>query len=484
MISVDGQDNHVSTCRLDISGDGYRIASLTIFEETIQLNIWDASTGSCVSRLRDPGRLQPDTCIAFLSNGPDLLFWSKDGIFYRWNSVTGDMLSSYELPAGPRARISVSRCGSQIAISSQGTVNVWKMNEENNVTDLQKPLFSLSRDEAQTLHSVSLIKLDNQRLFLFECEAIVLLGKRASPHATIWDIQTGLKIFSMRFDGRARVVAICGEIKRMAIIIEGSMQIWDIESGTLLGQLAGNAAAFSPTEMVAASVAHSGVLGTWDIGAMQLGSNSNTSDTASHPCTSVSASRSGRDVISAYSQSKAVLIWNMFERTCLKLNVPDLRHPVVMSPDGLYFVCGTHDGNSPDGWSLYETKSQQLLYHWRDPDCTTPRQSPTFSEDSTRIAVQLSLSFTGFDKVIRVLDIRSGRQLCEIKGDGTVFFLDGLSLLVAHRTGYEIFKLSSGIYIKFLSTFFKWGPDVKLGGNPHTRRNHPWHGPNAYYPPF
>ncbi|KIO15809.1 hypothetical protein M407DRAFT_86724, partial [Tulasnella calospora MUT 4182] len=172
--STDAPETHVSTCSLDISTDGTRIASSIRFEDAVQLDIWDAITGSRIFRLGDLGTFQRDTFIAFLPN----------------------------------------------------------------------------------------------------------------------------------------------ESKRMAITTtELPMQIWDIESGTLLAHFGGDAsgvihAAFSPTEMVVASVDNSGVLRTWDIGPIHSGSNSNASETDSHPCRSVSASRSGRNVVSACSGTRVVL-WNI-----------------------------------------------------------------------------------------------------------------------------------------------------------------------------
>lgn len=310
--------------------------------------------------------------------------------------------------------------------------------------------------------------LDNQRLFLLEGKTAVLRGEKIFADATPWDIQTGLEITRMRLEGWATVVAICRESKRMAVIIhdQGSIQIWDIESWTLLGRIAGHAAAFSPTEMVVASISHPGGLRTWDIGSMQFGNHSNTSDTVAHPCTSLSASRSGTDVISAYSQSRAVFIWKISEQTCLELNVPDLFYPVVMSPDGLYFLCATCDSGHRYMWSLYETKSQQLLHQWRNHDTSIPLLIAAFSEDSTRVAVSSYESLTGRGSFIEVFDIHSGQELPEInfilQFGGMAFLPDGTSLLVIHEAGYEVFNIQSGTN----SGSSKWGSDFEFRTTP------------------
>ncbi|KIO19220.1 hypothetical protein M407DRAFT_223477 [Tulasnella calospora MUT 4182] len=488
IISTDASDTDVSACSLDISADGTRIASsmriarlifqgLTLFSHLTQLNIWDAITGSCIFLLHNICSFlhEPGPFIAFSPNGLELRCWSKNGTLSRWDSITGRMLSSHEFPVKDCYKISVSRCGSLILTEHHQTsmvqhfdkvLTIWEVREGGVVSPLQAllPNPQDSADPGASYH------IDRPLLLITECHTFDF-----DTTAKFWDYQKGLEIKRMTFSGSPRCVTICEESKRMAITTtQLPMQIWDIESGTLLAHCGGDAsgvihAAFSPTEMVVASVDNFGVLRTWDIDPIHSGSNSNASETDSHPCRSVSASRSGKNVVSACSGTRVVL-WNIAEQTSLNLEVPNLDDDVIMSPDGLYFICGTETDSSltNPGWALYETKSLQPLYTWSSRDSSRPlygtfflydstlSRYATFSPDSGRIAVIVPTG-RGEHHKIEVLDIHHRKILWEVDRDtivrGIAFFPEGTSLAVVYEDGYEVFDALSGgeIYREFAS---------------------------------
>ncbi|KAG8896971.1 hypothetical protein FRC01_011543, partial [Tulasnella sp. 417] len=297
-----------------------------------------------------------------------------------------------------------------------------------------------------------------------------------STFVSLWDYQTGLEIKGIGFSDFVETAAMCKEKKRMAIVSTGSpIQIWDIGSATLLAQLdeyasAGIKVAFSPTEMILASISDRGMLRTWDINASLFGSNPNASETDPHACMAVSASRSGRNVISMYLGKEAILLWNTAEQTCLELNVPSLDHPLVMSSDGLYFVCATSDSSLHNGWVLYETKSLHCVYTWRDDSFSNSYQFPSryaaFSEDSRLIAVTFPERPYNHRASIEVLDVHHKKKLSElnlaVRVEGMSFLPNGASLMIVHEAGYEIFNVLGEAKSEFS---FKWN----LGPEPRTR---------------
>ncbi|KAG8908473.1 hypothetical protein FRC01_007358, partial [Tulasnella sp. 417] len=296
-----------------------------------------------------------------------------------------------------------------------------------------------------------------------------------STFVSLWDYQTGLEIKGIGFPDFVKAAAMCKEKKKMAIVSTGSpIQIWDIGSATLLAQLdeyasTGIKAAFSPTEMIVASISDRGMLRTWDINASLFASNPNASETAPHACIAVSASRSGRNVISMYLGKAAILLWNTAEQTCLELNVPFLDDPLVMSSDGLYFVCATSNFSAHNGWVLYETKSLHCVYTWRDDSFLNSYQFPSrfaaFSEDSRLIAVTLPGRSYGDHASIEVLDVHHRKKLSgldlAVRIEGMSFLPNGASLMIVHKAGYEIFNVLGEAKSEFS---FKWN----LGPEPQT----------------
>ncbi|KIO19223.1 hypothetical protein M407DRAFT_31150 [Tulasnella calospora MUT 4182] len=473
IISTDASDTDVVACSLDISADGTRIASSIEFEDAVQFEIWDAITGSRIFRLGDLAPCQHNTFIAFLPNGLELLCWSTNGTFSRWDSITGSVLSSHELPVKDRYNISVSRCGSRIVTICNTGLTIWEVRGDGVVSPLQ---VHLPRDQGDLSAKMPFL-IDPSLVLIVDDPAGLFIPNRFShTPVKVWDYQKGLESQRMTFRGHPRCVTVCEKSRRMAITTtQLPMQIWDLESGTLLAYCGGDAsvvmhAAFSPTEMAVASVDSSGVLRTWDIGPIHSGNNSNASETDSHPCRSVSASRSGKNVVSACSGTRVVL-WNIVEQTSLNLDVPSLDGHVIMSADGLYFICNIGEPSvlAPSGWALYKTEPLQPLYTWYSLNVGRSERA-TFSPDGGRIAVTVPAEGFNHQK-IEVLDIHHMKILWEAgikdRVSGIAFFPEGTSLAVVYEHGYEIFNTLSGGESEFsadwnLGSEFEFG--FRLGG--------------------
>ncbi|KAG8964520.1 hypothetical protein FRC00_001933, partial [Tulasnella sp. 408] len=256
------QDTQVSAFSLDISADGTRIASSMKGEEEIQLHIWDAIVGCSISRLGGPGDFPPDTCIVFLPDSPELLSWSENGILHRWNSVTGNLIQAYKLPFESPVTISVSRHASVLGIKDLDEGEIWTY-EDGILTPMEALIPWKEYGENGCILDQAFL-LDNHRvLFILNAHP---LGPGFSTLVSVWDSKTGREIKEISFPDYARVAAICKERKRMAIVsTELPMQIWDIESATLLAEVddytfVGTHAAFSPTEMTVASIDNHGAL--------------------------------------------------------------------------------------------------------------------------------------------------------------------------------------------------------------------------------
>ncbi|KAG8961352.1 hypothetical protein FRC00_012494 [Tulasnella sp. 408] len=472
IISIYGQDTPVSAFSLDISADGARIASSKKGEEETHLHIWDSITGSCISRLGEPGRFPPDTSIAFLPDAPELLSWSENGMLHRWNSVTGGLVQAYKLPVETSVKISLSPHGSILAIKDLDQAGVWTY-EGGIFTPVEAHIPWQEYGENDFLLDEAFL-LDTKRVLFVLNESPLIPG--GCTLVSLWDYQNGLEIKTITFSAHAKVAGLCKETKRMAILTtELPIQIWDIESATLLAQLdeyapTGIRAAFSPTDMLLASVDEHGSLRTWDISPPLSRSNPNALETDRHACTIVSASRSGNDVISMYSGSTtAVLLWNIAEKTCVELNLPNLDLSLEMSSDGLYVVCATVYVGIHSGWVLYETRSLQCVYSWNYTGSKYYRPDgfvnlhAAFSEDSKLVAVTLPESSWDNHASIEVLDIDQRRKLLEldlpVQLKGMAFLPEGASLVIVHKAGYDIYSVSSGSKSEFTT---KWGPELEL----------------------
>lgn len=445
VFSIGPQDDFAYHCHLDISGDGSRIASLVTSWPEAQLNIWETNTGSCILRLGAPGLNESKGAIAFSQDGRELLYLSRNGAFIRWNSTTGIMVSSHKLSVEHAECICISRCGSLIAIQDSKSLRIWDVSEDETMTPIQPLLPDHLQPSDIRINKVFL--LDNQRILALSSSD----GLADAPTtATLWNYQSGLESIRITLPLYARAVAICKENKRLVIEnINAPMQIWDLDTGTLSVQLAGYtstricAAAFSPTEMVIASVDESCALRTWDISSVHSRGNLDNSETGMGSCGDISASRNGNEVIGTCSGSELVLIRNISEQTCLKLNVPKLGGSVRMSPDGLYFVCITAGERLCLGYDLFETKSLQCLYSWPPAGELSPSFA-AFSEDSRLIAVTRDGGSWGAS--LEVLDIHERKMLCDVQIGGPLndiaFLPKGTSVLALDVGGYEIIDIT------------------------------------------
>ncbi|KAG8946436.1 hypothetical protein FRC04_011882 [Tulasnella sp. 424] len=431
---------------LDISGDGTRIAVLSQpFEGRSQIDIWDATTRALVSRIDIPD----DSELLFWRfaaspNGRELLTLSKSSILRRWNSATGEVTSTYPLGVEDWISGTVSRCGSFIAIQDRDSLRIWKLRDDDTFT-LTQVLANKIDPKSLYLPRVSI--LHNQR--------VIVLMDRASY--ILWDYTTGQELNTIKiptFDS----MAICNEGRRMAVVTRSSvLQIWDIESGTMLGQLVlltsdVKRLAFSSTGMEIATISSDNTLRTWDISDILPGGCSSTPEMAFHDWTRLEASRSGTRVIGFCDATDIVGLWNIYEPNYSRLDFPKPLAPIAMSPDGSCFAVDIPHYPEFTELIIYETESLEHLhtFPFNDPLHWSSRSGRSiFSEDSRRVATWVSWKKDQVDTgAIKVWDIHQRKMLYEDTFPmwilGLAFFPDGESVVVTHKDGHLILHLLSG----------------------------------------
>lgn len=474
IISINEQCNDGLVRCLDVSEDGSRIASCTLRQERgTEIDVWDATTGACISHSVDHEHV---FYIQFIKSGQNTLehlTFSTMGSLRRWNSATGESTFAHKIHFADCFSMATSRCGTTIATQDAQCLRVWEIQGNNSMCPLQE----LANEKQHSNHaSGDIFILDNQRLISY----MTLFSNGVSPSSIVklWDYRTGLELKKMEIPVLISRMAICNKGELMAAVFasSNSMKTWDIKNWTAGKELPGHnfavlALALSPTEMVVAATSFDRTLRTWDIGETVFTDDVFTLETNMPLQGSLSASHDGNCVAGIIGGSETALLWNISEQSRSAFKLPARGYSAEVSPDGRYVACGIHKEPQNPGCVLYDTKSLERLHMWRPSqdlkgeDFSAP--PAVFSRDSKRIAV----SFVAYDTTVppcsevEVWDIHKCQKLYAashhlITGAlGIAFSPDGMSLFIASDDTCLILDVLSGTHVKEIKWQAPNGPE-------------------------
>jgi len=404
------------------SPDGTKIASAGV-DGTAK--IWDAISGEKLLVLKGTsgGPIAEAGFVWFAAFSPDGRFLATAGgdrVVRIWDVTTGEERSTFYAHDNHIFHLTFSPDGSRLATASwDGTSKVWDVltGEE---------LLSLSEADGGRPEYVA-FSPDGTRL------AVAVLAGVAEGWVTIWDVDTGQSLMTLRGHNsyvRSAVFSPDGSL----IVSTGddrTSKIWDAEEGSLLTILSGHTdtiveAAFSPDGRRLVTASWDGVAKVWDV---ETGQELFALAGHSDSIWSVAFSPDGNRILTASSDGTA-RVWNASHGGDYQIlvNGPPITAQegakVAYSPDGTRLAVAYSDTTA----KVWDVTSGKLLFSLTGhTDAVT---SIAYNADGTRIA-------TGSrDMTAKIWDAVTGSEIATFKGHsdfvvGVAFSPDGSRLATA-----------------------------------------------------
>ena len=250
------QLEHASWVRgLAISPDGALVVGSALRND---LRIWDAKTGQSRFKLFGNASSGGKRLIRFTSDGKRLIAWCDDEYLRVWEVRNGKLLAEHSTrPPGEkidendpfaetmRLRMAmgmgaadISEDGSAFALAAATTV---RLIDPTTGTERQK--LDVGPD------SISGIALspDGKRLFVAnhgkQIQTKLANGQTQFSNApenpvSVWDVATGKPLWTAMVEGSWPGLAYSPDGKRVAVVKEARVRIWDAASGIAVGQIA------------------------------------------------------------------------------------------------------------------------------------------------------------------------------------------------------------------------------------------------------
>jgi WD40 repeat protein len=201
---------------VEFSPDGRQIAAITPDQEVW---IWDVNTAAVLRTLHKPDSRRFGS-IAYSPDGRHLA-GGVDGAIYLWDATDGRLVRTYRGIGGSAGRVSFWPDAGVIAASSSRVgVQFWDADGGQEGTQLPGSLLALSPDGrlAALEERWSLRQPGGNRILLFDLDAgLERLAIRGLPPSEV-----------------PRPAAFDREARRLAVLVEDAIQIWDTARGTEL----------------------------------------------------------------------------------------------------------------------------------------------------------------------------------------------------------------------------------------------------------
>jgi len=386
--SFEGHTDVVSS--VSFSADGRRALSSS-YDQTVI--VWDLEAAPTIRSAESHS--EPITSVQFSPDGASLLTGSKDSTLILWSAESGQSIRRFGTrePAGagrPRTSDAVATAtftpDGQLAISgSYSRITQWRVESAEAIRSFETRssfVVALSPDGQRALTS------SRDPFFVLRC----------------WDTETGQvlpiddEISSCCLDPEGRHVLTGGR--------DGSLRLWDVESGKLARTLEGHGSAitsvsFTPDGSIAVSASEDNRVTIWWV---ESGEALGSRDGERGPITCAVMSDDGQRLF-ARARSGALMFWDLESREHQRSGDYGPWHPAACpSPDGRSVLSGDRDGKVV----LFDARSGKGIRSFeRHAGEIT---SLCFSADARR-----GLSGAA-DKTVVLWDLESGQALRSFEG--------------------------------------------------------------------
>lgn len=480
------------------SRDGQQLASAA---DDLSVVVWDVRTGQALHRLE--GHFDRVTSVAFSPTQDYLVSGSEDFTLILWDAVTGESLLRFEDHIGGVTSVAFSPDGRFIASGSRDTtINIWgaETGEIGNrlyghntaVTSVAfspdgKQLLSAGEDgtsvlwDSATGYQLATFKGHRGPVWSVAFMPQVQGFVSASADTTLrrWDTVDREVIHIMRNpEGAIAAVGLSFHPNgrtALAVSIDGSLALWDTETGSLIRQFsAGDAyiykAVFDHTGQYILSASEDGAVTIWEAATGEILRQLKVEDAGTFPMT-VAISPEDRWALAGTNNGELYL-WDFASG--------DLLHRYPMHDDGVstaFFL--------PDGQSALSASYDGTLKVWQVETGEVLRTFTTNGRPTDAVAdarlitreghvitdAELSpdgkyLAASFYEGIAVLWDFASGEMLRVLEGhNGLIYALafspDSQSILTASQDNTaRLWSATTGQEIRRFDGHVNWVPDA------------------------
>ena len=408
-----------SSTSIAFSPDGRTVLSgLSQFSNNT-LKLWDLASGREIrtftghsGAITSTGHSDTITAVTFSRDGRFALSGGSDSTVKLWDVANGRELRTLTGHSGAITSITFSPDGrTALSGSSDGTARLWDVESGREL-------------RALTGYSSGVTSIE------FLPDGHAALSGSSDGTARLWDMASGrpLRAFTGHFGGTSGssvgsvAVSSDGRTAMLGVVErpagrrhEGTIRLWDVESGRELRMLTGhsgivNSVTFSPDGRMALSGGSDNTIKLWDV---ESGRELRTFTGHSKGVSSVAFSPDGRTILSA-SEDRTIRLWDVESGRELRTLTESsgIIHSVAFSPDGRTALSG---GNDDHAVRLWDVENGRELWTF-----TRPSDKPNFNSawvNSVAFSPDGRTALSGgSDNTVKLWDVESGRELRTFTG--------------------------------------------------------------------
>lgn len=427
------------------------------------LQIWDVPTGEELFRASP---MDDGNCVAFSPNGKWIVAGTSPpaahGIIKRWNTQTGEEISSAQVDRRLRAEALVFHPdGNRVVVGDYaGFVAAWDIDSGN---------FTVLKERAEQPAMRVAISSDGTRIAaafgnyhrpgrvvvwdLASGEELAVLVGHTEPiravaftdddyviataswdgTARLWDIESQEVISTLNSDGGFFSLAINPVTQDIALAGKDRfVKLWDGYSSSASHSFQGHdnlimCVAISPDGGLIASASNDGTIKFWTTRAPET-----TIDFPGSFPTDMAISPDGR-LLAVAGEDKNLRLWDLeFSELKASFRHTNRVERVAFSPDGRFVASSIATHKSVGRVQVFDVESTRLLHRWHGH--TEPVKTVALSPEGNQIAS------AGWDETIHLWEATSGREINVLRANaGPVYSLayrpDGCQLASAGSDG-------------------------------------------------
>jgi WD40 repeat protein len=352
--------NRNTLSSLAVTADG-RLAISAHLDST--LKVWDTATGRKIRTLT--GHKAPVLAVALAPDGLHAVSGSQDGTVRVWSLKTGRVQHTLTGHEGTPFTVRITPDGQRVVSrADDGLVQVWELASGQVLHAMGRPTppsfftFALEEDWMEfelpdLYYGISEYALavtpDSQRAIAAFSGGFLSDGKLSGDVVKVWDLETGLEVYSLSGHKGAVFCVDVTPDSRWAVSAsdDHTAKVWDLETGHLAHTLSGHTAcvqavAVTPDSRRVLTASEDGTVKVWELGTGRL---LRTLTGLGGPLSTLAPAADGRRVIAA-SFEGVLTIWSLDSGQELAMVPLESDRPqIAATQEGDLVLAGVGNGN-------------------------------------------------------------------------------------------------------------------------------------------